>query len=171
MKYILKPEEEVIMSVQQYWIPFLPRMLFFAIWFVLPFYFMYSLFRQGQWGVWVFVVAILTAVFFGFRSWYIWSGTVFTVTSKRLIDIDQQGLFSRVSSSVMLNKVDDVSFSKKGIIQTVFGYGTVKIVTSGNADDVLIRRVKNPQKLNDLVHDLCLKKSAKRFRAKELEDY
>lgn len=36
----------------------------------------------------------------------------------------------------------------------IFGYGLVKIVTVGSADDVEIRRVKTPAKLNDLINDI-----------------
>ena len=154
MSYQLKPDEQVIMKVQQYWVAFLPQIIVFTVWFVAPFFFMYPLFRQGQWGVWVFLALILSAVFFGTRFWFSWYRTIFVVTNKRLIDVDQQGWFSHVSSSILYSKIDDVSFRKKGLIRTIFGYGAVKIVTTGTADDVVIERVKNPAKLNNLINDL-----------------
>jgi uncharacterized membrane protein YdbT with pleckstrin-like domain len=158
MSYQLKPDEQVIMRIQRYWVSLLPQMIVFTIWFVAPFFFMYPLFRQGQWGVWIFLVLVLSAAFFGLRFWFSWYKTIFVVTNKRLIDIDQKGWFSHMSSSIMFSKIDDVSFSKKGVIRTVFGYGTVKIVTTGTSDDVIVEQVKNPARLNNLINEMLGKR-------------
>jgi len=93
MNFQLKPDEEILMQVHQYWIPFVPRLILFSVWFIIPWFFLYPLFRQGQWGVGLFALLILSSLFFGLRSWYTWSRTIFVVTNKRLIDIDQHGWF------------------------------------------------------------------------------
>jgi len=154
MNFQLKPDEEILMQVHQYWIPFVPRLILFSVWFIIPWFFLYPLFRQGQWGVGLFALLILSSLFFGLRSWYTWSRTIFVVTNKRLIDIDQHGWFSRVTSDIFYSKIDDVSFKKKGLFQMIFGYGLVTIVTVGSADNIEVRQVKTPSRLNDLINDI-----------------
>ncbi len=150
----LKPDEEVLMTVRQDFVPFVPRMVFFALWFVIPFFFLFPLFRQGAWGVGVFLLLVLSAVFFSLRSWFAWQRTIFVVTDRRLIDIDQHGFFDRSISELFFSGIDEVSFRRKGFFSTIFRYGLVLIKTTGSAADIEVRRVRNPSRLTDLVNDL-----------------
>lgn len=150
----LKAEEEILMITQQHPVPFVPRMVVFLALFVVPFFLMFPLFSLGEVGVLIFVVVLLLAVFLAARSWNAWQNTVFVVTDRRMIDIDQHGFFSRVISELFYSGVDDVTYYKKGISPTVFGYGTVLIQTSGSADDIEVRRVSNPARLADLINEI-----------------
>jgi hypothetical protein len=154
MSFQLKPDEEILMQVQQHWVPFIPRLSVFTVWFVVPWFFLFPLFRQGEWGVGVFVILVGSALLFGFRSWYAWSRTMFVVTNRRMVDIDQHGFFARTTSDLFFTNIDDVSYKKKGPVQIAAGYGTVLIQTRGAADDIEVRRVKKPAKLHDLINDM-----------------
>ncbi len=150
----LKPDEEILMEVHQDWVPYIPRLVVFAIWFVIPWFFLFPLFRRGWIGVAAFFVVVLLALFFWLRSWYAWQKTMFVVTNRRMVDIDQHGYFSRTVSEMFFSNIDDVSYRKKGVLQMIFGYGTVRLETSGSAADIEVSRVRQPSRLHDLINDL-----------------
>ncbi len=142
------------MTVRQNFVPYIPWMVILVVWFVLPFFFMFPLFTLGEWGVLIFVVVLLACLFFVYRTWFSWQRTMFVVTDRRLIDIDQHGFFDRTISELFYSGIDDVSYRKKGLLATIFGYGFVLIRTTGSAADIEVRRVKQPAKLHDLINDL-----------------
>lgn len=142
------------MTVRQDFVPFIPWTVVLVIWFVLPFFFMFPLFTLGEWGVLIFVVVLLACLFFAYRTWFSWQRTMFVVTDRRLVDIDQNGFFDRTISELFYSGIDDVSYRKKGLLATLFGYGQVLIRTTGSAADIEIRRVRKPAKLHDLINDL-----------------
>jgi hypothetical protein len=53
------------------------------------------------------------------------------VTNKRVIDIDQKGLFDREINSMPVSNIEDVTFKMSGFAGTVFNYGNVIIQTAG----------------------------------------
>jgi len=150
----LKPEEDILMTVRQDLVPLIPWVIVLIVWFILPFFFMFPLFTLGEWGVLIFAVIVLSAVFFAYRTWFGWQRTMFVVTDRRLVDIDQHGFFDRTISELFYSGIDDVSYRKKGLLSTIFGYGNVLIRTTGSAADIEVRRVRGPDKLHDLINDL-----------------
>jgi len=150
----LKPKEELLMVVIQDWKPFLPKMVIFAVWFIVPWFFLFPLFRIGWIGVGIFILLVLSSLFFAFRSWFAWQRTVFVVTDRRLVDIEQHGLFDRTISELFYSGIDDVTWRKKGLVATMFGYGTVLIRTAGSAADIEVLKVRQPAKLHDLINEI-----------------
>lgn len=54
------------------------------------------------------------------------------VTSERIIDIDQKGIFSREVNALPLGNIEDVSYKQAGFLGTVFNYGDVIVQTAGS---------------------------------------
>ncbi len=150
----LKPEEEVLEVVREDVVPHLPRFLLLFLWFVIPFFFLFPLFRQGIGGVVLFLALAGSAAVIGWRSYLKWSNTVFMLTDRRVIDVERKGFFDRVVSEVPYAHIDDVTYRVKGIIPTMFRFGDVRLHISGSNADIEFRRVPKPSRIHDLVNDL-----------------
>lgn len=150
----LKPKEEVLKIERQSLLPLTPKILFFAVWFITPFFFLFALFRLGTWGVGLFFLLIFSAFFYGLAVYKKWSRTVFIITDRRVIDIDQKGLFDRQISHIPFNDIDEVSYRIRGVIPTMLRYGAVRMQVSGNAADIMFQHVRNPGHVHDLLNDL-----------------
>jgi uncharacterized membrane protein YdbT with pleckstrin-like domain len=87
----------------------------------------------------------LMAVFFIVYNYLDWYLDIYLVTSQRIIDITQNGLFHRQVGESPLDNVQDVIYEIKGIIPTLFNYGNVKIHTAGPSGDIVFEQVKDPQ--------------------------
>jgi hypothetical protein len=76
---------------------------------------------------------------------------VVRVTNKRIIDIDQKGFFSRNIASIRLDDVQDVTIDTVGLIPTLLKFGTIKIQSSGAQNEFVIKGVRYPQQLKEII--------------------
>lgn len=71
--------------------------------------------------IWLFL-------FFSFIDYYL---DVWLITNERIIDIKQEGFFSRTVSELKLFQIQDVTSELKGFFKFVFRYGDVYVQTAG----------------------------------------
>lgn len=60
-----------------------------------------------------------------------WYFNVYILTNNRIVDIDFQQLLYRKISSTELSNVQDITYSKGGVSQSIFDYGDLHIQTAG----------------------------------------
>lgn len=73
----------------------------------------------------------LLMLFMAFAIWINYRLDVFIITSRRLIDIEQRGLFNREVSEFLVENVQDVSIEIPNMIATFLDFGTMTIHTAG----------------------------------------
>lgn len=150
----LLPEERVIKIIHQAWLTFLLQIFLAILLIVLPFFLMFPLFQLGSWGIAVFLILILIALIYSLRVLFIAYCNTFVLTNKRLIDIEQKGIFSRTISEIPFRKIDEVLLKRKGIFQTVFGYGTLTVRVKNSPLQLELRHIKQPQETFQLINGL-----------------
>lgn len=74
----------------------------------------------------VILISIFTMTF---HDYYL---SLQIVTSERVIDIDQKGLFNREVNQLSLDKVQDVTYKQNSFLSVVFNFGNVIIETAGS---------------------------------------
>ena len=73
------------------------------------------------------------------------------VTTERTINIEQQGLFSRVISTLHLNQIQDVTAETHGFLATTLTYGDVYIQTAGTRERFNFKAVNNPDDVREMI--------------------
>ncbi len=73
------------------------------------------------------------------------------ITNKKVIDIEQKGLFSRDVATLKLDKIQDVTFSVEGIIATIIGYGEIRVQTAGTQTEFRMKHVPNPRTVAEAI--------------------
>lgn len=144
----------MIAVVRHYGLTFWPQILAIFLLLTLPFFFLFPLFRWGYWGVALFGAPLLLGVVYAFRVLITWYYNAFIITNCRVIDIDQRGFFERIVSEALYEKIQDVSYRRKGIWQTIFRYGDVMIQVAGGDIGLEIKKVRAPEKTQQLISDL-----------------
>ena len=86
-----------------------------------------------------------------FTAWTSHYLDIWIVTDRRIVDIDQKGLFHREISTLRMEKVQDVTFETNGIVATVFGFGDVHVQTAGESEGFVIRGVAEPERIKNLI--------------------
>ncbi len=87
-------------------------------------------------------------------AWLDFYFDVHILTNVRLVDIDQNRLFSRVISELALENIEDVTAIRNGIIETLANFGDVRVETAGAVERFLIEKVPFPQEIANLITDL-----------------
>lgn len=117
------------------------RTMFFYV--LLPAFFWYF-FPQ-----FMLIYAVLMSVgviraFFIILDWYY---DAWLLTNMGVVSIEWTGFFDRSSARVEYPSIDGVSYTVKGILQTFFNYGDVKLTTFGGPSDLLIKDASNPKRV------------------------
>jgi len=98
----------------------------------------------------VFVMFILFLVGILFARWVTYYLDVWIVTTKRIIDIEQHGLFNREISEFLIARVQDVTIEIPGFISTMLNFGNITIQTAGERS-FLVRDVPKLHKAKDTI--------------------
>ncbi len=93
----------------------------------------------------VFAVAIL--VFVLFVATYVYRQSKLLVTDKSLVQVLQKSLFIRNVSRLSMSNVEDVSAEQRGILATIFNFGTLTIQTAGELDNFVFPTCPDPNRL------------------------
>lgn len=99
-----------------------------------------------SWYLVTFVYAIE-----GFFSWYF---NVFFITTRRVIDVDFYNLIDKRVSDAEIEKIQDVSYSTNGPLQTMFNFGDVLIQTAAEIQELDFSKVPNPERVAKILDDL-----------------
>ncbi|MFA6271993.1 MAG: PH domain-containing protein [Patescibacteria group bacterium] len=150
----LKEGEETIKIVRAYALSQILKIAIIIILVLLPFFLLFPLFQKGFWGVIGFLVLLAVAIAFTARTVIIWYYNAFMITNKRIIDFDQRGLFDKTVSVATYDKIQDITFNKKGVFSTLFNYGTIVIQTAGANANLEIRNVFEPEKIQDAIMEI-----------------
>jgi membrane protein YdbS with pleckstrin-like domain len=157
----LKEEENIEALVRRHLFTLIPALFFAMLLIVVPFFFLFPLMSWGIIGLAIFAGCIAIGVMLAIRALFLWNADVLVVTNLRLVDVDQKGLLSRRVSEVAYDAIQDVSWLRKGIWQTIFRMGSVSVQTAGQATNIEVTAVPYPDKLHDLINDV------RSFSAKE----
>lgn len=106
------------------------------------------------------LVALLSAVwalFMWVTLFLVWTDyylDVLVVTSKRVIDIEQKGIFSREVAAFRLDRIQDVTVNISGVIATFLEFGNIHIQTAGETADIIVRGIPDPHHIRETISRL-----------------
>ena len=148
---IVREDEEVRQIIRanpvKYWLP----IIFSLVFIIGPFFFIYLLLQFRFWGLMVFAAVLLIGIILALRTWFLWYRNTLIVTDQRLIDVDQKKIFHRVVSEVYYSNIQDVSFTIKGILPTLFSFGTLVVQTAANNETIEFDGIRRPEKLQAVI--------------------
>lgn len=156
-------EEKVFLIIREHWFHLFLKML---VWFIfaaalvvfkkytpeyLPVLFedpagpITNLFTQ------VYTLFLTLSIFIIWLSYYL---NLQVITDRRIVDIDQQGLFSHTVSELHIENIEDVTSETKGLFGTIFNYGMVYVQTAASIERFEFDNVPNPAAIEKLILDL-----------------
>ncbi len=76
---------------------------------------------------------------------------VWVITNERIIDIEQNGFFSRSIAEQHISKIQDVSSDVHGFWPTVWQYGNVTVQTAGEFGKFHLEEIPHPERIRDML--------------------
>jgi len=104
------------------------------------------------WGASLLTLLIVLQYFIAFMNYYL---DVWVVTTKRVLEIEQHGLFNREYSEFTLDRVQDVSIETKGMLSTFLKFADIHIQTAGTNRDFYFRQVPHADQAKDAILQEC----------------
>lgn len=150
----LKDTENVKTLVRRHPITLLPGLSLSAALIVLPFFFLFPLFNLGIVGVILFLCSVIIGVIIAGRTVILWDADVLIVTTIRLVDVDQRGVFSRFVTEIPIATIQEVSWKRQGVVDTIFKIGTLSVQAMHAESKLDVHRVAHPAHLSELIGDL-----------------
>jgi hypothetical protein len=118
-----------------------------ALHFFLPI-FLWNVFAE----IWfVFLVWLIYGIIAMNKMIFNWYFDAILITDMSLIDVTWNGPFDRNSVRLEYSMIEGTSYSFKGILQTLFNYGTVQINRQGGATGFELKDAVNPSKVESVI--------------------
>lgn len=152
----LDQDEKILITLHHHWVSFLGPLTVIAVLLLLPlvaFPFVASSERAPvllplfffSISIWLMLVLLLAFVF-----WVDYYLDVLIVTTRRVINIDQNGLFRREIAEFRLTNVQDVKIEIPSFLATMLRYGNLSIQTASEAN-FSIKEVPRVYEAKDLI--------------------
>jgi len=97
----------------------------------------------------LWLLFLWVAIFVRWTDYYL---DIWVVTDKRVIDVEQKGLFNREITTASLERIQNVTINVRGLFATLLGFGDVQIETAGaELHQIVIRSSNNPERVKEMI--------------------
>jgi len=154
-----KKYEKVVFLFRRHPITFIPILALFLVLMSVPaalYFLISSIFPDFINNPIFYPLAVLLASVY-YLSIYLFFYAMFVdyyldlwiVTNDRIVDIEQNGLFSRTISELDLFRIQDVTTEVHGFFSTLFRYGDLHVKTASANINIVFRNIPNPNKARE----------------------
>ncbi len=159
----LDPEEHVILEVRKHWFVFFSQAFFYVFAAVAPLFLYAGISKLlpamvpyvssvGGLPLFLYCLWLLLVWISFFVQWTKYYLQVWYVTEKRIIDVDQKGLFNRTVSNLRFDKIQDITVEVRGFVSTLLNIGDIKVQTAAeDSGDFSMRMASQPDKVRSFI--------------------
>ena len=101
--------------------------------------------------LYMFVLLFFTSFFYAWTKNYF---DAWHITNVHIVAVNQRGILDREVSYMEYSRIQDVFFEKEGFLQTLFGFGRLKVQTAGAEQEFIIDSVKNVEDIAKKIIEL-----------------
>lgn len=101
----------------------------------------------------VLLGVVVLAILAGMIATYVYESNAFYLTNENVTQRIQAGLFSRKIQTISLGSIEDVSYRRNGVIQTILNYGSIRLSTEGEETTYRFNLVSNPEAQVHTIND------------------
>ncbi len=124
---------------------------------MIPFVFQAGIFGLDEKGVMfgsaILVALLILVVLIGAVATMVYQANRFYLTNESVIQHIQTALFAQNNQTVSLANIEDASFRQVGLLQTIFGYGSIRLSTQGDETTYRFSWVSKPRQQIDLLNN------------------
>jgi uncharacterized membrane protein YdbT with pleckstrin-like domain len=156
------PNEKILYIIHRHWfnmfmqfIPLIALLSVMTISFIMQ-PFIFDTFASAGGQTLFFFLQTFFLIFiwiFGFVIWFDYYLDIWIITTERIVNVEQKGLFSRQVSELKFHHIQDISTDIHGFFPTILNYGDITVQTAAEQSHFIFRSVGNPYKIkSNLMH-------------------
>ncbi|MEK9179997.1 MAG: PH domain-containing protein [Patescibacteria group bacterium] len=158
----LQADEKILIERRRFWLPFAAESVSLLIAAVLPLfavafagslpeefaslfaaYRTFALFLATSWFLVIWII-----FFVAWTNYYL---DVLLITTKRVVDIEQVGLFARDQAEMRIENIQDIKVEIVGVFASLLHFGNIHIQTAGVNKEFVIKNIHDPQGVKDAI--------------------
>lgn len=154
-----KPYEKIIFNLHRHHLTFVPVVLLSLLLLLVPVV-VYFLIKNAYPGVLkeslIYPAGVLlSSMYYLFVYMFFYIRFIdhyldsWIVTNDRIVDIEQHGLFSKVTTELDLFRVQDVTTHISGAFGTIFRFGDVIITTASATNSIIFYNIPDPDRIRE----------------------
>jgi membrane protein YdbS with pleckstrin-like domain len=149
----IEPNEHIIMELRKHWYVLLVETSFLIILVIGP---LVILTLAGLWikinislktflfGLFFYWLWLLILWLFFWLAWTDYYLDVWVITNKRIIDVEQKGIFNREISTFYYDRVQDITIEVRGLLATMMDFGDIHVQTAGQGREFILYKATSP---------------------------
>ena len=104
-------------------------------------------------GYWLLVLAfaVLLVLLIVMYRFYIWRMDALVITDQRVVENEQRGFFSKTVTELLYRDILEISYSKEGVISSLYNYGDIKIRTASE-NEIVFEKIPNPAGVVEVIN-------------------
>lgn len=160
----LDPGETVVLEVRKHWFVFIgyvigsilaalvPVALFAGFEFLVPEKLLVIVNSHITIAVFAYLIWLLMVWTVFFVQWTNYYLDVWYITEKRIIDVNQKGLFHREVSNLRFDKIQDISIEVKGMLATFLNFGDLQVQTAAeDSSEFRMKMTRAPERVREVI--------------------
>lgn len=148
----LKEDEEVLASVPRFWIMYFWPGLFSFLFFLLPFFLIFLLFRWQTAGLVIFGCLAIFGLILLIRLISNYHNTYLLITNQRIIILEQTHWWHQTVQPINYQQIHDVTYSREGAWEQIFNFGNLQLrIITGN---IIIKDIRQPKVWQETITNL-----------------
>lgn len=151
LSYELEQEEVLVRIIRKHWLVFVLPVIRLLIIFGFC-YLAYGILGSLPYGTDILLAVILASIIYLVYVAWMWYLDCYIITDRRVIDIDQQGIFRRTVAEMELRDIQEAVYEVHGPLEALFNFGTVKIKTAGSGI-IAMEKVPRPAEVKKIISD------------------
>lgn len=163
-EFDLEPGEHVVRESRKHWFLFALELLPYVFLLAVPYALPHVFALNPAFAPYVFLLDLqnpLVRAALGVYLLIVWTGAwnaftryflnLWVLTNQRIVDIKQRGYFRREVSSLLIERVQDVTTDVNGVFPSLLGFGNIKVQTAGEDIEFVMHGIPRPEQMRDLV--------------------
>lgn len=156
-------DEEILYVIHRHWFNILSQFVpfFIGLFLLIGSFVFFKVFsletsQSISQPIFLFIESILLIFLwiFGFLVWIDYYLDVWIITDKRIVNIEQKGLFVRNMSEIFLFRIQDITSEVKGFFPSILDFGDVYVQSAGERERFQFHKIPNPYKIKDIIMDM-----------------
>lgn len=128
----LQSEEKTLFLERRHLRTMAGPLLLAGLLIVVPFFFLFHLVRAGGFGIAIFCLLLAVGAVFALRVFLIWDSHVLILTNRRIVHVEQTGVWRRQIREMPLSALEQVSIERRGPWDAMLRTGVLRLRANGH---------------------------------------
>ncbi len=104
----------------------------------------------GYWPL-VLAFAVLLVLLIVLYRFFIWRMDALIITDQRVVENEQRGFFSKTVTELLYRDILEISYTKEGMVASLYNYGDIKIRTASE-NELVFEKIPGPAEVVEVIN-------------------